>query len=207
MSFSQNNEEAVILKYFEEKCGTALSIGENNGTHLSNVFALINKGWSAALCEPSPQVFPVLAELHKANPNVLCYDVAIGDKNEKVILHDSGELLGIGDKALVSTVKKEETARWASLNMPFTEVEVEMVTFESFLSECPYKEFNFISIDAEGYDLIILKQINLNKIGCECICIEHNGDKNVLFQVRNYCNSYSLTKELTINAENIIIAR
>ena len=46
MRFSQNQEEDVILKYFEYlPVGTFLSIGENDGQTLSNVRALAEKGW------------------------------------------------------------------------------------------------------------------------------------------------------------------
>jgi FkbM family methyltransferase len=206
MKYSQNNESEIIDHHFGSFVGTILSVGENNGKDLSNALALIEKDWGACLIEPSPQVFPALSNLHQYNTKVFCYQLAIGDKTDKVILFDSGELLGTGDRALVSSVKKEETTRWASLNMPFNEVEVDMVTFDMFMQESPYKKFQFISIDAEGYDLCILRQMDLDKLDCRCLCIEHNGVPHVISQIRDYVLPHGF-KEIGYNQENIIFGR
>jgi len=206
MNYSQNNEQEIVESYFGQYVGTLLSIGENSGTHLSNALALIKKGWFACLVEPSPKVFPALSNLHKNNRNVFCFQQAIGDKTGKVTLFDSGELLGTGDLALVSTVKKEETKRWEPLNMQFDEVEVDMVTFDTFMEESPYRRFQFISIDAEGYDLNILFQMDLHKLDCRCLCIEWNSLPNILYQIKQYCSPLGF-KEIGKNQENLILAR
>lgn len=200
-SYSQSKEDLIMDSYFGSNIGTLLSIGENNGVDLSNAFLLIQKGWASCLIEPSPQVFPKLKELHKGNDKVVCYQLAIGDENKKVTLYDSGELLGTGDKALVSTVSKEETKRWESLNMPFNEVEVDMVTFDSFLKISPYKHFDLISIDCEGFDLIVLKQMNLKELYCKMIIIEWNG--KYFEEYDNYITQFGL-KFIHKNAENLI---
>lgn len=206
MSYSQNSEDLIISGWFGQYVGTLLEIGANSGECLSNSLHLIEKEWRAVLVEPSPQVYPNLCNLHQYNDKVHCFQLAIGDKNEKVTLFDSGELLGTGDRALVSSVKKEETTRWASLNMPFNEVEVDMVTFDTFMEECPYKTFDMISIDAEGYDLIILRQMNLDALGCKCLVIEHNSVPHVLSQIREYVLPFGF-KEIGYNQENIIFSR
>lgn len=206
MIFSQNNEQEVLEQFFGQYFGTLLSIGENQGTHLSNVYALIEKGWAADLVEPSPQVYPPLCNLHQYNNKVFCHELAIGDRNGKVTLFDSGELLGKGDRALVSSVSVEETKRWHPLNMPFSEVEVQMVTFRKFMEEyAHYKTYDLISIDAEGFDLIILRQMELDKLGCKCLVIEHNSLPAVVANIREYCRPYGF-REIGYNAENLILA-
>ena len=207
MSLSQNNEEEIIGSHFGKYVGTLLSIGENSGMDLSNVFGLIEKGWSGDLIEPSPQVFPALCNLHQYNTKVHCYELAIGDRIAMVTLFDSGELLGRGDRALVSSVCVEETKRWESLNMPFSEVEVKMVTFRKFMEDyAQFKTYDLISIDAEGMDLVILRQMELDQLGCKCLVIEHNSLPAVVASIRDYCLPYGF-KEIGYNAENIILAR
>lgn len=205
--YSQNDEEEIIGRYFGKFIGTLLSIGENDGQTLSNVYALIEKGWSAELIECSPQVFPALANLHQYNTRVFCHELAIGDRNGEVTLFDSGELLGKGDRALVSTLDYTETKRWQSLNMPFAEQKVNMVTFDEFMREyAHYKSYDLISIDAEGFDLIILRQVPLDRLGCQCLCIEHNSIPANVANIREYTRSFGL-KEIGFNQENIILAR
>ena len=59
------------------------------------------------------------------------------------------------------------------------------------------------NIDAEGYDLSILKQMDLKELGCKCLCIEHNGHQynDMIRELRRY--NY---KTLLVNNENLIVA-
>lgn len=204
--YSQNNEDEIVSNFFGQFVGTMLEIGANDGQTLSQSLHFISKNWKAALVEPSPKVFKDLLWRHQHNENVYCYGVAIGDKNGKVTLHDSGELLGRGDKALVSTVNVEETKRWTSMNMPFEQIEVDMVTWDTFMEICPYKTYDYISIDAEGCDWSILKQMDLDKLGCMVLCIEHNSLPNLISQYSQYVEPLGFQK-LAINGENIIFCR
>ncbi len=62
--------------------------------------------------------------------------------------------------------------------------------------------YDFINIDAEGYDLSILKQIDLIEVGCSCLCIEHNGHQynDIMRELRKYN-----MKTLLVNNENLIV--
>lgn len=204
--YSQNMEDKIIGDWFGASTGTLLEIGSNDGHTLSQSLFLIEKGWQACCVEPSPKVFPSLRNRHKNNPSVYCYNIAIGDYNGSAILHDCGELLGKGDKALVSTVNKEETKRWGALNMPFEEVLVDMVTFDTFMQQSSYKTFDYISIDAEGNDLLILRQMDLDKLGCRLLCIEHNSLPNLIYQYSQLVEPIGFRKH-SINPENIIYTR
>lgn len=206
MYTGQNKEDKVLSEFFGQYVGTLLSIGENNGQDLSNVLHFLDKGWGGDLVECSPQVFPSLSNLHQYNNKVFCHEVAIGNKNGRVVLYDSGELLGTGDRALVSSTDFNETKRWASLNMPFNEVEVDMVTFDTFLTEhAHYKKFDLISVDAEGMDIIILRQMELDQLGCKALVIEHNSIPANVAIIREYTRPFGF-KEIGYNQENIILS-
>lgn len=177
-SYSQNKEDVSIQNYFDDFVGTLLSIGENDGKTISNSLALIDKGWKAVLVEPSPTAFKKLSDLHRNNSNVLCFNTAIGDFNGDAEFYESGEHLGVGDSALLSTLDVKETERWGN-TAQFNKINVPVITFlkfetndtESFIK----KTFDFISIDAEGYDLRILKQIDLIGHNTSMVIIEWNG--------------------------------
>lgn len=203
----QNLEDKTISEYFGQFAGTLLSIGENNGTNLSNVRYFLNREWVGDLVEPSPQVFIDLEKMYSQDEFIYCHQLAIGDRNGPIDLYDSGELLGVGDRALVSTVKKEETERWASLKMPFNQVEVEMVTFKAFMEDyAMFKTYDLISVDAEGMDIIILRQMELDQLGCRCLVIEHNSLPANVAIILEYTKAFGF-KEIGYNAENIILAR
>lgn len=64
-----------------------------------------------------------------------------------------------------------------------------------------FGSFDFISIDAEGMDLIILKQIDLTKV--KLICLEC-GPHEV--EMRQYCEGFGM-KQIHRNFENLIMGR
>jgi len=205
MSFSQHNEEEVINLYFKDYIGTLLSIGENNGEHLSNVRALIEKNWQAVLVEPAPEPFKDLCGLYLHRDDVTCLNFAISDYNGNSKFFDSGTHLNVGDTSLLSSLMESEIQKWKP-STKFKEIEVKVIKFETLLAVSPYKKFDFISTDAEGNDIVILKQMNLGELGCKCICIEWNSHPEILKEITEYCAQFGLTKQLLKNAENIILA-
>lgn len=202
--YSQNKEDEIVKHYFENLVGTCLSIGENNGIKFSNVFALIQSGWQSTLVEPSKNVFPELKELHKGNDKVFCIQAAIGNKNEEAVFYDSGiEEIHDGAKSLLATMSIPDKIKWEKV-VEFTETKVNVITFDELLKLSPYKTFDFISLDAEGYDVDILRQMNLVELKCKAICIEHNGDEQVFEEIKTICNEAGLNNMLLKNSENVI---
>lgn len=203
---SQNNEEEIVLKWFSEyekrrgESGTILSIGENDGIHLSNVRALIKKGWAAMLVEPAPIAFRKLWQLYIDTNFVFCFRVAISDFTGQAILYDSDSHLDGSDTSLLSTLKKEETLRWGD-TQKFTEAPVMVQTWKNFIRFKPIKYFDLISIDAEGCDLIILKQMNLTQLNTSMVIVEWNSKDFDEFD--KYFKKY-LFKLHHKNAENLI---
>ncbi len=199
--FSQNNEQEVILKYFEGSDGKFLDIGANDGITLSNTRALLEYGWEGVCVEPSQEAFNRLVVSSSAY-KCTSFNVAIGTHNGEVEFNEMGDHLGEGDVSLLSTVLTPEK-KWSKV--PFKKTKVSMWTYKELLKHSPIKEFNFISIDAEGMDWDILRQIDLSKT--QMICLEHNGDIKTELRMRTYCTQFGLTKIMLKNAENIIYAR
>lgn len=208
MKYSQNNEEQVILGYFRnKKQGTFLDIGANDGITLSNTRALYEKGWSGVFVEASPKAFERLKrnyEFETCNDRVNLINVAVGKHNGFGVLHESGELLKQGDVALVSSMKEEEVRRWDSLNMPFSDVDVEINDFPTLLDRCSIKKFDFLSIDIEGMELDVLPQIDFDKLGIKLACIEWNSKGQSLYDSIMISQGFRIIHR---NQENLIYAR
>lgn len=203
MSYAQNREDLFVLGYFKDFKGTLLEIGANDGVTLSNSKLMIENGWKAHLVEPS-SVHDALSLVHKGNDKVLTYKVGIGGLDNDVTFYESGAHVPNGsDRALVSTAIIKETERWA--NVDFKEVQVPFLKFKTFLKFADTQTFDFISIDAEGCDWLILQQIDLEEVGCKCLCIEHNGDQSLIKSYTDYCDKFGL-RPILRNAENIIFA-
>lgn len=201
---SQNNETEIALQYFKGKTGTILDIGANTGLFLSNSYDLIKKGWFGVLVEPS-SAFEDLNELYGIkNDSVDIHNIALGKESGKLKFFESGaHVKGGTDKALVSTAVPSEMERWADVD--FKETEVNVMAVKDFLSMYTDKKFNYISLDVEGMEWEILQEIDLKEVGCEFLCIEWNGNKELARKFKNYCYKYGL-KEINRNAENLIFA-
>ena len=210
MTYAQNKEDLAVLNYFgKDFKGLVLDIGANDGITLSNSRLLIESGWNGVLVEPSPKAYAKLLENKpKTNSQVIALNYAIGTEEKDAILFESNEHLSRNDVALLSSVNESETMRWK--NQKFTKVEVEMITFEMLLDliyDWFENDIDFISIDAEGLDLDILKQINLTDLNVKCLCIEHNSNKQVRAEIIEYCLRFGLNTILLENTENIILVK
>lgn len=201
MGYSQNNESEIIAMFFKDHVGTFLSIGENDGITLSNVYDLTLKGWNGTCVEPSPTAFAKLETLYLGLPHSLI-NAAVTDKNGETVLYDSGEHLGKGDTSLLSTVIAEEKKRW--IKESWTEIKVPTINFSTMLGISKLKIFDFITIDVEGFEIPILKQMDLKLLGCRLLCVEWNGQRQPEFDEIILPQGYKLIHK---NGENLIYSQ
>jgi hypothetical protein len=202
-TYSQNREDLIIAEYFGDFKGTLLSIGENDGRTFSNALAFIELGWQAHLVEPS-SVFRQMESAHIDNKLVTCYNFGIGDSDRYSIFYESGaHVRGGKDRALVSTTDESELTRW--VDVEFTKKEIDIVSWFTFLCLSGSDTvFDYISIDCEGMDLEILKQINLSQT--KCLIIEWNGVLSLKSIYQDICDRFGL-RLFHKNAENLIFVR
>jgi FkbM family methyltransferase len=209
--YSQNQEEEFITRHlnsdhFEGFKGTLLSIGENDGRTLSNSLRLIELGWNAVLVEPSPIAFAKMEALHQDREGVICVQAAVSDKKGEFPFYESGTHLNKGDTALLSSLNREELPKWIGAGNDFNEIKVRCITYADLLELSNIHGFDFISIDAEGMDLIILKQIDLTKT--KLLCIEWNLDETIKSEVLEYCGKFWFGPRIIYQSpENLIISR
>jgi FkbM family methyltransferase len=200
-TYSQSQEDLFVLNYFGDYKGTLLDIGANDGNTFSNSKLLIENEWEASLYEPG-KTYNQLYNLHKNNGKVRCYNVGIGSDEVTIVdFWESGAHIQNGtDRGLVSTTNFEETKRWP--NVKFVKKSIELVPFDWVINDG--EKFDFISIDAEGYDWNILQQIDLDAVGCKVLCIEWNSDQELMKKFVKYCKGY---RPEVINGENIIFCK
>lgn len=195
--YSQNQEEEVIVSYFGNKIGNLIDIGANDGITFSNSRKLLELGWSGELIEPAEKPFNKLKELYKDNKKVKLHNIAISDLRGELTFYSSGEHVGNGDSDLLSTLSIVDKQKWENSTV-YLESKVQSLKWLDFYN---WQIYDFINIDAEGYDLSILKQMDLKELGCKCLCIEHNGHQynDIMRELRRYN-----MKTLLVNNENLI---
>lgn len=203
-SYAQNQEDLFVLNYFKSFKGTLLEIGSNDGHTLSNSLLLIENGWKAHLLEPGETCVDLMY-LHEKNDKVTVHNFGIGETNGKVKFYESANHVPGGtDKGLVSSTDYAETERWRKAGVQFKETEIMLYTFDKFWSSIGKPQFDFISIDTEGCEVAILKQIDLEKVGCKVLIIEWNGNPELSTKFTRYCEGYRLA---LVNNENMIFTK
>lgn len=180
--YSQHSEQQIITDYFGSFRGTLADIGANDGITFSNSRYLLEQGWYGVLVEPSGKTFGQLVKNSEPfTGKVILHNCAIGEHNGQTDFYESGPLISKKDHSLVSSMKVRETDRWRRKSKPedpivkFTKTTVPVITFAELLKNSGCDTLDFITIDVEGMELEILRQIDFTTIGCKLICVEYNG--------------------------------
>jgi FkbM family methyltransferase len=190
---SQNGETTIVRRYFKDHIGWYLSIGENDGKTLSNVYGLYTEGWLGINMEPCKEAFDRMVI---NQPNCVNINAAIGLSIGRGTIYQSGEHLGQGDVSLVSTFKKEEMKRWSKET--FTPVEVEILPITVVVPPHPC---DLLSLDIEGMELEVLPSI-MAHIQPTMAIIEYNGKNRQAFD--KIMAGYTVIHS---NGENLIYTR
>lgn len=161
--YSQNDEQDVILRFFEGRTCRFLDIGAFDGVELSNTRALAEIGWTGLMVEPNPyNLVPLLESVWEFNGRVDVWAAAVSSCPSHSVLR-LDETPGRGWASSISS------ANPGVLAPSPVRLVVPTVTPAALLNHGP---FQFISIDAEWKDEEILAALPRPLDGCELICIE-----------------------------------
>lgn len=205
---TQHGEHEIIIPFFEgiDVSGlNFLDIGANDGISFSNTWDLYLLGWGGCCIEPSVKAFSILNDNYKNSEKVHLFNYGISDSEGIFTFYESGNWVDRDDTppAILSSLYPSHKNNFYGMN--WEETKSKFVTFNHFINESPIKKFDFISIDVEGHDFIVLKQINLSEVGCKMICLEYNRSQETLDLFRSYCEKYGMS-EIHRNDDNVIFA-
>ena len=189
MNYSHCDSKGVPLQnklneIFNKKGGFFIELGANDGLFQSNTAFFEKKmEWSGILIEPSLKGYE---ECKKNRPKSVCLNYACVSndyKNDYIEgdFKDNSAMGSIGGKRL----------RRQNL------VKVKAITLEKILDEHCHTNIDFLSLDTEGYELEILKGLNLNKYRPKFMLIEvYKKDYNDIVNFLNLLN-YKLHSNFT----------
>lgn len=196
--YSQTTEEANILAFFKDKTGNLLDIGANDGFENSNSRALLERGWGGVLVEPHSGAYEQLVK--KQLQSTRAYQVAIADHDGEIEFHYSPD-------SQISSTKESFTTQWKRAGAKYDLVKVNCMTVASLLKSVKdkFSSFDFITIDAEGCDFSILKQLSeFDFAGAKMICIECSGPERI--EIRSYLQDRQFTFYHSSD-ENLLMVR
>jgi FkbM family methyltransferase len=168
--YSQNNEEAIILNYFDIKgfrYKNFLDIGAYNPFTFSNTRRLYEMGWKGVFVEPNKRHFEIFQREYGNDSDIDLLNVALHNHNGNVNMYMSDDA--------VSTTNTKHFEKWKEYVKDYKCETIECITPDKLLS-MSNKSFDFCSIDTEGTNKIIFDLIP-DKLWQEIklLCIEHDN--------------------------------
>ena len=178
---SQLGQDRIVDEYLHGKrSGVFVDIGAYDGVTFSNTLMLErDRGWTGICIEPLPDVF---AELRR-NRRCVCVQACLGDREEPAV-----DFLNVASEAvstrMLSGVLSEYDPRHlrrvdAELNSvggSKSVIQVPMRHLHGLLQEHGIGRVDYLSIDTEGSELLILRSTILSAMGNPCITVENNYD-------------------------------
>lgn len=203
ISFSQSGEDLVV-KFIFHVIGmgkpTYLDIGAHHPFYLSNTALFYQSGSTGINIEPDPHLFKLFAKHRQRDVNL---NIGVADKEAELDFY-------LINYPTLNTFSKAEAEKYQQEGNYFIKevTKIKVQTIESILLQSGQKKFpDFLSLDAEGIDGLIIRSIDFKNNFPIVICIETlsfsdsgNGIKNIELIRFIESNNYKLYADTNINS-------
>ena len=173
---SLNGIEREIFKYLPARSGVFIEVGANNGYSQSNTYYLERfKKWKGILIEPIPELYRECVKERKNSKVFNCALIADDYEKDYVEIH-SASLMSVIDGVMDKETEEQhlEDAAKFERDLKIELIKVKARTLTSILKECSVQKVDFFSLDVEGYELEVLKGLDLDRFAPEYILVEAN---------------------------------
>lgn len=168
-SYAQNGEDMVLLNVFHDlKQGVYVDVGCFHPRLYSNTRALHERGWWGVNIDLSPRKVGYFDFDRPKDHNVCC-----------AVSAERGELTAytFGLDSALDTTDKATAEEWrVRFDKTYDEVTVPSRPLDEILDEHGVEAFDFLNIDVEGAEMLVLQGIDLKRYRPRAICIEIHGD-------------------------------
>lgn len=192
MTYSAAGEDRIVLAWLEVIFGQDVrkvrycDIGANHPIELSNTFLLYKLGASGVLVEPDPDLRAVLNNKRRRD-TVLNVGVAFDERRSATLRRMTSNVFNSfsADQAAF-VVNSSKNWGHDQKQEIVDEIEIALIPANDILAEHFADGIDFLSIDAEGVDLQILRSIDLKRFRPKMICIEASGDVDSVLNPKGY---------------------
>lgn len=181
----QYNIEEKLMPYLGERRGIFIEAGANDGFSQSNTYWLERmRGWKGLLVEPVPAM---AAQCRENRPRAIVVNAALVATPEvKSLKVAAVGLYGYVTGSLSSAEHEAEHRRRGAqtVGLPSVEaiedIEVPARTLESVLDEVKLGPIDLFSLDVEGYEINVLRGMNMARYKPRYLLVEALGPEKLL---------------------------
>lgn len=163
-TYSLFGEDLAALKFFKnKKKGFYVDIGCYHPTYINNTYLLYKKGWNGINIDVSQFSIDLFKFMR---PDDLNYKCAVSETKKKVNLYyqkEYSQLISINKLTAKKFIKGRLKKKI-----------INSYSLEEIFSWGKYKDYeiDFLDVDVEGADLLVLKGLNFSKRKPKLICVE-----------------------------------
>jgi FkbM family methyltransferase len=189
----------VFSRFIYKKKIRILDIGAHHGEFLdifSNLkFGSIRQSFEVFCFEPFVNNFKIIKKKIKnlsKNVRTHVYNLAISDTSEKKLFY-------VGSSDTLVTCEKHWTRKFKKNFSNYKKISMECITFEDFIKLYKFdslSEIDFLKIDVEGHDFVVLNNILETNIKINSVMIEF--DANNLIATKKIINYLKIKKFVQI---------
>lgn len=192
-----NDLDRKLAKYLNYRGGFFIEVGANDGYAQSNTYYLEKKlGWRGVLVEAIPELYQRCRKRRTRSQVFHCALVADAAAQPTVTVHFAN-LMSVVDGALRTTQAQQEHIKTGleiqRLSGTYS-IEVPTRTLTSILDEVQPPPIDFFSLDVEGYELPVLKGLDLDRYRPKYILVEARFFDEVNAYLQPY---YELVEQMT----------
>lgn len=166
-SYSQEGEDMIIRRIFDKQTtGCYVDVGAYHPKRFSNTYFFYKKGWKGINIDAMPRSMKLFK---KFRPKDINLEVAISEKTENLIYYMFNEPAFNGFSKELSEVKNSE-GNYHLISERIIKTSTLKEVLDRYLPK--RREIDFLSVDAEGFDLNVLKSNNWVKYRPKIVLVE-----------------------------------
>lgn len=170
--YSQFGEDVVVTAFFKDRQnGFFVDVGAHHPRALSNTYALYRKGWRGVNIDLHRHNMALFNIDRPSDVNV-CAAISREERNLSLFEFASVSVFNTLSKEDADAVKREK-------GLAYSVRTVRTRTLDSVLAELGFSErvIDFLSVDAEGHDLEVLRSLDFDLHKPTLVCVElHEPD-------------------------------
>jgi FkbM family methyltransferase len=175
---SQLGQECIVDTIFNgKKNGVFVEIGVGDGKNISNTYFLEkHRNWNGLLCEPSVKFHDSIRRDRKAK----LVDAAVYDRTGLELQFSevvgSEELSTLSDQKTFDSHDRSAARKYLVTTISFNDL---------YRKHLEPSTIDYLSVDTEGSELVILGGINFGAIDISVISVEHSYNASKLKELKN----------------------